>query len=88
MIAPTPSQLRILRLMAAGVVLQPADRTQARLVVNGVQAGIVRAKTVTTLLNNRWVVFDQSRERYTITPDGRSRAEVHTFVRAFVQETT
>jgi hypothetical protein len=82
-IAPTNSQLRTLRLMAAGAVLVRANQKQAHLVVHRTVVAIVRAKTLRSFDGAGWIQFDQAKARWTISPTGRAHTEVGTFVRAF-----
>lgn len=83
MIAPTTSQLKTLKLLAAGVELRPITDGRCQLVLHRIVVGMTRAKNVGRLVDAGWLHFVASDNRYYLTDAGRQRAEVKTFVRAF-----
>lgn len=85
--APTPQQLRILRLLAAGMKLRDPERKGGRylLQLNKATAGLVQARTIGAMLSAGWILEGVGGE-WALTPQGRAHAEVHTFVRHFAEE--
>lgn len=84
---PTPQQLRILRLLAAGVQLHDPDHEggKYRLLLSNNLAGTVQARTVGAMLTAGWIL-DGVGGQWALTPAGRAHAEVNTFVRSFAEE--
>lgn len=82
-VAPTSTQLATLKLLAAGVELRPITEGRYQLVLVAAVLRMTRAKNVARLIDAGWVEFNAGRNRYLLTPLGRSRAAVSTFVRAF-----
>lgn len=83
--APTKSQLRTMKLMAASVELHRRNAPKASCVlsINAVDMGVVRQTTADSLVDNGWATFNKKLKAYALTTLGLDHVDVKAFVRAF-----
>lgn len=82
--APTSSQLKILRLLAAGGTIAPLHGARSsQLVVNKIGVQRVTKRVMYEMMAAGWIAFNGARGCYLLTPRGQELVDVKTFVRAF-----
>lgn len=84
---PTPAQLRLLKLIVAGVRLHaPAETSKkCQLLLNGVEIATTQQRLVAPMIAAKWLALDPVSRVYQLTPAGRAQTEVGTFVRHFAE---